>query len=337
MHSVAVGNKTLSLPTLVPSISSFETSLEPLAALRLQQTMREPVSLVSAYDVRAANAEFVDVCREFRKTSVLLLDSGGYEHDHIKRYAGDRAPTWTFDDFKAVCSLGLHDFAFSFDYFCRDESESESSSDFELRLIGEIFNAHDFVVPTQLIPVVHLQSRNGEMRLNESQILSLVSRVASECKSPFVAIPERELGYGIVERAVLAKKICEAIKIANARVGLHVLGCGNPLSFAFMCVAGAVMADGLEWCRTFAAENYHLHHFHQEPLFEGAVDWVYSPIADFLVPELPFGLKVATKNLVSFQSFMAGITPLIPNKTVHELVARNFGKDAGEALQAVET
>jgi hypothetical protein len=317
MHSVAVGNKSLTLPALVPSISSFETQLDPLPALQLQQTLREPISLVSAYDIRNVGKELIELCKEYKKTAVLLLDSGGYEHSHILRYASGRAPSWGFDDYKKVCALNIHDFAFSYDYFwCDDPYPNESASDFELRLLGEFFNEHNFVSPEQLIPVLHLQTRKGDRRLDEAQILNLVARIA----------------FG------LAKKICDQIESSNKSVALHVLGCGNLLSFAFMCVAGVRMADGLEWYRTFAADNFHLHHFQQEPLFESASDGTYNPTADLILSlDVPYRVKVATRNLMSFQTFMAGLTPRLLDRTVYELVAKNFGKRAGIALRAVET
>jgi hypothetical protein len=339
MHSVAVGNKTLSLPALVPSISSFETQLDPLPALQLQQTLREPISLVSAYDLRNVGDELTELCKEYKKTAVLLLDSGEYEHSHVQRYAGGKAPSWGFDDFKKVCALNIHDFAFSYDYFwCDDPYQIESASDFELRLVGEFFNAHDFFPTEKLIPVLHLQTRRGDKRLDETQILNLVARIASECKSPFIAVAERELGDGLIDRFGLAKKICDQIARSNKGVALHVLGCGNLLSFAFMCVAGAKMADGLEWYRTFAASNFHLHHFQQEPLFGSASGGTYNPTADLILSlDVPYRVKVATRNLMSFQTFMAGLAPRLLDRTVHKLVTKNFGKKAGTALRAVET
>jgi hypothetical protein len=51
MGTITIGNRSFETPVLVPSVSSFETQLNPVDALRLQYTLREPISLVSAYDV----------------------------------------------------------------------------------------------------------------------------------------------------------------------------------------------------------------------------------------------------------------------------------------------
>lgn len=338
MEPIIVDNKTLLPPVFVPSISSFETQLDPTAALQLQYALREPVSLVSAYDVRRLGSEFEKLCGKFRETSILLLDSGGYEHSHAFRYAESRAPTWKFDDFESICKLGLHDYVFSFDYFWRDEKyDDESADNFELRLTGEIFHGHKFVAANRLIPVVHLHTRKDDgVRLSEKQILSLVSRIASECKSPFIAIPERELGDGLMRKFELTKKICDLLA-KTSKVGLHVLGCGNPLSFAFLTVAGARMADGLEWYRTFVADNFHLHHFQQEPVFLNASEGTLNPTAELILNEqLPYRVKVATLNLLSLQTFSSQLSPRIKNRTVHELVQKSYGKKAGAQLQGLE-
>jgi len=337
MESVAVGSKTLVLPSLVPSISSFETQLDPIAALQLQYALREPVTLVSAYDLNLFGSSFVDLCRRFKETGVLLLDSGGYEHSHASRYAGKGYATWTFEAYKAACELQLHDFAFSFDYFWRDNDSSESYDDFELRLVGELFNEHSFVAKDALIPVLHLHTRSDEtQKLSEEQILQLVKRVASECKSPFIAIPERELGDGLIEKFKLAKKICDALS-ETPGVGLHVLGCGNPLSFAYLAAAGARMADGLEWYRTYISDNFHLHHFQQEPVLPNAGENVGNPTAELILKRgLPYRVKVATMNLMSLQAFSTELSPLVRQRTVHQLVQKNYGLRAGTELQGLE-
>jgi hypothetical protein len=337
-HSVSVENKSFSTPLLVPSISSFETQLTPTAALQLQYALREPVSLVSAYDIKREGQEFETLCSEFRKSGVLLLDSGGYEHSRIEHYSKKGAPAWTFDDFRAICALGLYDFVFSFDYFWCDLQDDETASNYEARLLGEMLSSHDFIDQRKLIPVLHLHTReNGDKRLSEGQILDLVTRIAAECDSQFVAIPERELGDGLLERYRLAKAICDALAKQENKVGLHILGCGNLLSFAFFAVAGVWMADGLEWYRTFVADNFHLHHFQQEPILPSAFDRSYNPTADLILTrDFPYRLKVAAMNLVSLQTFLSELTPRLQDQTVHKLISERFGERAGAQLGKLE-
>lgn len=338
MHSVSIQNKSFNTPLLVPSISSFETQLNPIAALQLQYSLREPVSLVSAYDIRREGKPLKELCGEFQKSSILLLDSGGYEHSHALRYSADAAPSWTFQDFKSVCVAAHYDYAFSFDYFWCDDKENETAAEFEARLLAELLSCHDFIQPARLIPVLHLHARNDDAkRLSESEILRLVTRISSECRASFIAVPERELGDGLLARFRLAKKICDALAKQEHEIGLHILGCGNLLSFAYFAVAGAWMADGLEWYRTFVADNFHLHHFQHEPLFESALKNTYNPAADLiLAQELPYRVKVATMNLMSLQSFLSELNMRLQNRTVHELVSAFFGNRAATALREIE-
>ena len=337
-HSVSVENKSFDTPLLVPSISSFETQLAPIPALQLQYALREPVTLVSAYDVKREGQEFENLCNEFRKSGVLLLDSGGYEHSRILHYSEKGAPAWTFHDFRAICALGLYDFVFSFDYFWCDLKDNETASDYEARLIGEMLSSHDFIHQNKLIPVLHLQTReNGEKRLSEGEILSLVTRITAECESQFIAIPERELGDGLREKYRLAKTICDTLAKQGNNVGLHILGCGNLLSFAYFAVAGAWMADGLEWYRTFVADNFHLHHFQQEPVLPSACDRSYNPTADLiLAQDIPYRVKVAAMNLVSLQTFLSELIPRLQSQTAHELITEKFGEKAGVELGKFE-
>jgi hypothetical protein len=161
--------------------------------------------------------------------------------------------------------------------------------------------------------------------------------MGSECKSSFIAIPERELGDGILERFDLTKKICDELRRVCPNVGLHVLGCGNPLTFAFLCVAGVKMADGLEWYRTFAAENFHLHHFQHEPVIESASGKFQSSTAEFLLSQdVEYPVRAATKNLMSLQAFTSDLAARLPSKTVNQLIFQSFGSKAGTALREVE-
>ena len=100
------------------------------------------------------------------------------------------------------------------------------------------------------------------------QVASVVSRVADELDPPLVAIPERELGDGLVRRAESVRSIRGALDGLGKYYPLHLLGTGNPISVAVLAVAGADAFDGLEWCRTSADyRSGHLFHFQQFDCF----------------------------------------------------------------------
>jgi len=146
MGTITIGNRSFQTPVLVPSVSSFETQLKPLDALRLQYTLQEPISLVSAYDVWFDRDNLIPLCKRFRNQGVLLLDSGGYESSRVARYASDdQQKTWSLPRFAEIASEDIYDFVFSYDYFL---NENESPSDFAARLTRE-FRSHSSFLDIQ--------------------------------------------------------------------------------------------------------------------------------------------------------------------------------------------
>jgi hypothetical protein len=333
MGTITIGNRSFETPVLVPSVSSFETQLRPIDALRLQHTLQEPISLVSAYDVSSDWDNLVPLCKTFRERGVLLLDSGGYESSRISRYAPDER--WAFAKYAKVASEDIYDFIFSYDYFLR---ENESSSAFLTRIIREFHDHSNVLDITKLIPVIHLQTLDGKRRLADDEIVGLFASVATEIDCRFVAVPERELGAGLPARAHLTQRITSAIRANASDCSLHILGCGNLLSFSALAVAGAMMCDGLEWCRTLAADNFHLHHFQHKDLFVDPEYYRNNPIAEFLIEgaTLNYPTSVAVRNLLSFQAFTQTLHVRLNRRTVHEFVRENFGNLAGDAIRALE-
>jgi hypothetical protein len=232
MGTITIGNRSFETPVLVPSISSFETQLQPIDALRLQHTLREPISLVSAYDVRR-DRELVRLSKEFRKQGVLLLDSGGYESSRISRYAHEQVhDRWDYSMYIEIAGEDIYDFIFSFDYFLE---EDESLANFEKRLLRELQGHAASIDISKLIPVIHLRPKEGKRELTDEEIIRLFQSIVSEIDCRFVAVPERELGSGITARARLTRKIVDAVRDSSgSSCELHILGCGNLLSFALL-------------------------------------------------------------------------------------------------------
>jgi hypothetical protein len=336
MGTITIGNRSFEAPVLVPSVSSFETQLNPLDALRLQYTLQEPISLVSAYDISLDRDHLIPLCKTFRNQGVLLLDSGGYESSRISRYAPDENQVrWEFSKFAEIASEDIYDFIFSYDYFL---DEDETSAAFLTRILRE-FRAHSSVLDiTKLIPVIHLQTLDGKRPLGEEEVAEIFGSVAAEIECRFIAVPERELGIGLPARARLTRQIAFAIHRKSQDCLLHILGCGNLLSFSALAVAGAKMCDGLEWCRTLAADNFHLHHFQHKDLFADPEYYKGNPAAEFMIEgtTLNYPTSVAVRNLLSFQAFTQFLHARLNQHTVHEFVREHFGNMAGEAIRTLE-
>jgi hypothetical protein len=337
MGTITIGDRSFETPILVPSVSSFETQLKPLDALRLQYTMREPISLVSAYDVALDPANLIPLCKTFRGHGVLLLDSGGYETQRIARYAPDNQHArWDFDKYTQLTSEDIYDLIFSFDYFL---NEKEPVSEFSNRIVHE-FRAHAEILDiTKLIPVIHIQTLDGKRSLgtDADAVANLFATVAREIRCLFVAVPERELGIGLPARANLTKRIVSAISQSAKDCHLHILGCGNLLSFSALAIAGVTMCDGLEWCRTLTADNFHLHHFQQKDLFVDNDYYKGNPVAEFIVEsgKPNYASTVAVRNLLSFQKFTQSLQARLGQHTVEAFIRDLFGDRAGDAIKAL--
>jgi len=231
--------------------------------------------------------------------------------------------------------LNIYDFIFSYDYFRRS---GESKSAFSKRIIREFRRHSDIIDIKRLIPVIHVRSADGKYPLTQREIVELCGAVVTEISCRFIAIPERELGAGITGRATLTREIVSEIKRHRQNCALHVLGCGNLLSFSLLAVAGAMMCDGLEWCRTFAADNFHLHHFQQKDVFADPGLYIGNPLAEFVIREVEhnYPTAVAVRNLLSFQSFTRHLHARLGQRKVHEFVGENFGGTAGDAVRELE-
>ena len=79
-----------------------------------------------------------------------------------------------------------------------------------------------------------------------------IERVAKELDCNVIAVPERELGDGILERSKSVRRIRRVLDNTGRYRLIHILGTGNPYSILLLAAAGADLFDGLEWCRTVA-------------------------------------------------------------------------------------
>ncbi|TPN75447.1 hypothetical protein FJ987_29740 [Mesorhizobium sp. CU2] len=320
-----IGAQKLDGPVLIPSISNFETQGLAVEAIKLQHALNEPITLVSAHDT-AGNKDLVDRVIEFRDNNKLVfIDSGGYESSRIGRYVDNYSKKWDFAAFRQAVTSCPYDLAASYDYFIE---ESMSAGDYAYKLLDGMRD-HDFIDDGKLVPVVHLKDFSGARYLSRSEAVDIVDRVAIELDPQFIAIPERELGNGLAQKAELVRAIVDKLRSKGRRTELHILGCGNPLSFAILANAGIAMADGLEWCRTLVGPQFHLHHFQQAELFPQPENAVYNPMAELIRDEVDsYQTKTLARNLHALQGFAQQVSGAIRAGSMKDFVNANFGPDA---------
>lgn len=338
---ITFGAKQLILPVLIPSISSFETVVGTGDALALQSLLSEPITLVSAFDVDHVEGLKERIAQFRQDGKIVLLDSGGYESSRISRYIpalqvsgepeASRCPIWSFEKFRKVVLSCETDLVASFDYFLQEDDPFQSYSDFEIELISNLQEHASFIDAEKLVPVIHLQNKSGTYFFDRNETRDICSRIASEFKPKFIAIPERELGAGIGERVAKVKEIVAALEKTQTK--LHILGCGNPLTFALLAGAGAAMGDGLEWCRTLIGPDYKLHHFQQADLYEEHEHRLPNAAAEYLRQNISdYTPGTLVRNLQSLQRFNSDLADAIGNGHLREFIEENFGKKAASLL-----
>lgn len=313
MGAVTLGGRSLELPSLIPSTSSFETQIQPIDALRLQITLHEPVSLISAYDLaKDETGELVKLCQTFRRQGIMFLDSGGYETSRVGKYGAPHS--WTLEDFLKAAEPDLFDVSFSFDLF--PEPPHQTWKEYA-EALGDLLDGHsDRIADEKLIPVVHLATKDGKSRFSDADAIALVRYVAESRSHAFVAVTERELGSGLSARISLIRKI--KLALDQSRVLLHVLGCGNPLSFAAFAEAGVDSCDGLEWCRTYCSSDMRLYHFQHSHNIGSVIEPTSVQTDLLLATTHDYYVKTSVINLNNFSHIIRSVQAA-PSKAIEAL------------------
>ncbi|HRD27724.1 MAG TPA: TIR domain-containing protein [Caulobacter sp.] len=290
-------NGFVDLPAFFYSVSSHETRLAPAAALRTLDMFGAETILVSAYDTgpNAPKSLIQTLERRRKRGATILLDSGNYER--ARRDDGD----WKFETFETALRATPHDLAFAFDVL-------NPTGDIDKVAKAAIAAAKRTarLTTAPVIPIVHLPRRPDDSYRTE--MAGPVMRHVAQALAPaMIAIPERELGSGVFERARTMSIIRKALKGLGRYQPVHVLGAGNPISLALLSAAGADCFDGLEWCRyAFDAEHAQLHHFQLFELFSYQLAVAESPVAASaaLDPAVSYTTKAVMHNLDFYNTWL---------------------------------
>lgn len=271
IDEIVLEGRTLQCPAFVFSVSSFETQISPAKTLELLNLFTFPAILVSAYDVLGTRdpspdvTPGADVLRDLeQKDTVIFLDSGNYEAYRFGDMFWQRSP-WVLHEATSRLRCDV--------IFCHDRIiEMERISDRKpAQIAQQILVDLDRDAKTTnrqaICPIIHAP-RLGDGTFNSKLLPELCALIAKKRTFPLVAVAERELGDGILERARRVRSIRRALDRVRPKQPLHILGTGNPLSMLILTLAGGNVFDGLEWCRTVIdAETMRLHHFHHFDLF----------------------------------------------------------------------
>lgn len=285
----------LELPALFMSVSSHETQLAPLPGVQALRIFGANAVLVSAYDLlpkRRAPQMAAELQKIRNKGGLVLIDSGNYEASRL----GDNS--WTPQQFKRALAGIPHDLAFSFDVMKPSVGPKEAA-----RQIVEAVTRDSRLTAGPILPIVHAPYSEKQKGYVLHTIPAVIRSLSEQLAPPLIAVPERELGRGLVERAQNVQRIRQELDKLPFYQPLHLLGTGNPWSIAVLAAAGADSFDGLEWCRVAVdREANRLNHFQHFDLFTYQIGWADSPLLARLLGDdkIDFNAKAAFHNLDYF-------------------------------------
>ena len=307
---LCVAQTTLPLPCFFPSVSSVKTNLMPVDYVELLAAAGHSLFLVSAYDIVHCTDDQrprIDTAltKSKERGAVILMDSGNYE----SFWKDDK--DWQPDRFHEIAGSSHHHLCFCYDNL-RPPDASESIAE---DVVNSVLRDQEYALGT-VAPVVH----------GDTTLLPDAARRTAEQLYPLIlAVPERELGEGILKRTRTVRRIREALNSLDVYCPLHLLGTGNPLSIIAYALAGADSFDGLEWCQTVVDhQTGRLLHFQQWDLIRQQTEWGQCPV-------LPYVQSVLMHNLDFYREFMARLHEVIHHGDVESFI-RQYTTDEQAAL-----
>ncbi len=325
---VAILSGRIPLPTLFLSVSSHETQLIPAEAVQALRVFGAPTILASAYDTVARRnpQEMISALAEYREAGgFVLLDSGNYEASRL----GTRR--WKVRDLEEALSNTPHDCA-----FCFDDLKPPRDPELAVEAIVQAVTRDQSLTDAPILPIVHAPvSKRGSGYILD-HLPAIVREIANRLHPQLIAVPERELGPGLIARAKTMLAIREELNTLPFYQPIHLLGTGNPWSIAILAAAGADTFDGLEWCRVVVdGATDRLHHFQHFDFFTYQTAMADSSVAREALrdPKIDFAGKVAFHNLDYFANFVQSMRDATKGGSIEAFVVGLVGKDTANQLR----
>lgn len=309
--NMSLAGTTVALPCFFPSVSSVKTNLLPVDYVELLAAAAHPQLLVSAYDIANSNEEHrqrIDYALKRSKNngSVVLMDSGKYESFWKKDSA------WEVNRFYEVCRAHENDLC-----FCYDNQEPPATADaIAADAIASVLRDQGHAKGT-IVPIVHGPS---------GLLPAAVKQVAEQLCPVLLAVPERDLGEGIIARARTVRELRAALDELAFYCPLHLLGTGNPLSIIVYTMAGADSFDGLEWCQTVVDHKTGmLFHFQQWDWFREQTQWGSNG-------SLPYIQSTLMHNLEFYTQFMQDFRGALESGKTQQFLEKFLGIDRARVI-----
>ena len=237
----------LPTPVYYPSVSYVsKNTWDVTDHVELLVTANFPQFLVSCFDVhKGKNDSRLKAALDQAKdqSQVVLYDSGIYE----VVWSGSKR--WNRKKYLKALRENTASHAFCLDEYVLEKRNPISAN----KLIDDISKTSRQLGKDIVSPIIHCG--------NIGEYIDICVEISKTSNPRLLAIPERELGSGIVDVATNISRIREALDALDVYQNLHILGTGNPLSMMVYTFAGAESFDGLDWCQTIVDyETATLHH-----------------------------------------------------------------------------
>lgn len=329
----SIGDGRVGLPTLFQSVSSYETRLDPADAIRALRTFGAPTILVSAYDFVAGRHQIqklkdinqlkYELSRFKKMGGFVLMDSGNYE---ATRLDDDK---WKEVHFARALRNTPHDWALSFDVLEPSINPMKSVD----QIVAAV-TRNKKLTSAPILPIVHSPKRK-EGGYNLSNLPTIARELAIRLRPPLIAIPERELGPGLVASALMMRRIRTELNKLHFYQPIHLLGTGNPWSIAVYTAAGADSYDGLEWCREVVdGKRGRLHHVQHFDFFKYQTRVANSAVTRESLENDEIGLagKVAFHNLDFYADFSVKLQQATIEGKLEAFVAKWLERENAEQI-----
>lgn len=259
----------LPTPVFYPSVSYVSKNVWGIADhVELLVAANFPQFLVSCFDIhrgkndkRLVNA--LDKAGE--QSQIVLYDSGIYE------VVWSKSKRWNRKKYIRTLKDNRVSHAFCLDEYVLSDKKPISAE----HLMRDVEKTSNQVGKNIVSPIIHCRSVD--------EYIHVCVEMTNQVKPRLLAIPERELGSGVVDVAINIVRIRTALNALGVYQNLHILGTGNPISMMVYAFMGADSFDGLDWCQTVVDyETATLHHTLHLDLYAHQGKWGDESDMNFL-------------------------------------------------------
>lgn len=302
-------------PVFYPSVSGVSKNVWSVVDhIELLVAANFPQFLVSCLDVHnnrddARLISSLEMAED--QSQVLLYDSGTYEVVWSKNKG------WNREKYLQTLQDNRVSHAFCLDEYVTTEGDSVTAD----AIVEDLQKTRTQVGGDYVSPILH--------KSNIDEYVDISIEVNKKAKPRLLAIPERELGFGVVDVARNIARLRKELNKLDEYQAIHILGTGNPISMMIYAFMGADSFDGLDWCQTVVDyETATLHHTWHFDLYAHQGDWGSDDNMNFLA-------KCFMHNLDFYKIWMEKMAVAIQSNNEKQMIEQYIKGPQKEELKEI--